>query len=382
MKTSIIESTKAFEAWLRLRISIVERDLALKHKEMADDVFQFMRATYYRWAEVWPSQCPKAAGALEVLAVGDLHVQNFGTWRDAHSRLAWGVNDFDEADRVAFANDLVRLCASVELAAGAIKGVVVSGESARKAALKGYLAQLDQGGQPFVLEERYGWLLSLAREALKRPQKFWDRWLNVKTVKLRENDVPESARAAIRSTLPRGSKLQFRVRSRAKPQGLGSLGRERYFAYGEWKGGPIAREAKAMAPPATQSHRDPPYTILLQTLLHRAERSPDPYYAIHDRWLVRPVAAEAGRIELGELKEEKVEERLIEAMGAETANIHLGSAGPKELAKALARLGKDAAWLDESVERMLRVTQRDFHAWQAHYRKREGSRGKNRRKAG
>jgi len=32
-----------------------------------------------------------------VLAVGDLHVENFGTWRDAEGRLIWGVNDFDES---------------------------------------------------------------------------------------------------------------------------------------------------------------------------------------------------------------------------------------------------------------------------------------------
>jgi len=35
-----------------------------------------------------------------VLAVGDLHVENFGTWRDAEGRLIWGVNDFDEAWRL------------------------------------------------------------------------------------------------------------------------------------------------------------------------------------------------------------------------------------------------------------------------------------------
>ncbi len=33
----------------------------------------------------------------QVLAVGDLHVNSFGTWRDAEGRLCWGLDDFDEA---------------------------------------------------------------------------------------------------------------------------------------------------------------------------------------------------------------------------------------------------------------------------------------------
>src|SRR5260370_32652719 len=49
----------------------------------------------------------------EVLAVGDLHVENFGTWRDAEGRLTWGVNDFDEAYPLPYTIDLARLATSV-----------------------------------------------------------------------------------------------------------------------------------------------------------------------------------------------------------------------------------------------------------------------------
>ena len=51
-------------------------------------------------------------GRADLLCVGDLHVENFGVWRDAEGRLVWGVNDFDEACEAAFAGDLVRLLAS------------------------------------------------------------------------------------------------------------------------------------------------------------------------------------------------------------------------------------------------------------------------------
>ena len=52
----------------------------------------------------------------EVLAVGDLHVENFGTWRDIEGRLIWGINDFDEVGRMPYTIDLVRLAASAHIA--------------------------------------------------------------------------------------------------------------------------------------------------------------------------------------------------------------------------------------------------------------------------
>lgn len=48
--------------------------------------------------------------------VGDLHTENYGTWRDDNGRLVWGVNHFDDADAMPYAFDLVRLATSVFLA--------------------------------------------------------------------------------------------------------------------------------------------------------------------------------------------------------------------------------------------------------------------------
>jgi uncharacterized protein (DUF2252 family) len=60
--------------------------------------------------------CPELSKGPHILAVGDLHVENFGTWRDSEGRLIWGVNDFDEAYPLSYANDLVRLAVSAHLA--------------------------------------------------------------------------------------------------------------------------------------------------------------------------------------------------------------------------------------------------------------------------
>src|ERR1700690_1581342 len=113
---NVVRATHRFEQWLGRHTGLVKSDLRLKHERMAEAVFPFMRATFYRWMQLWPEVCPDLAKAPKLLAVGDLHVENFGTWRDAEGRLVWGVNDFDEAAELPYTNDLVRLAASAVLA--------------------------------------------------------------------------------------------------------------------------------------------------------------------------------------------------------------------------------------------------------------------------
>ncbi len=103
----IAKATTRYEAWLARHLRIVDEDLAFKHEQMRSAVFPFLRATYYRWAQIWEEVCGDAASAPKALAVGDLHVENFGTWRDIEGRLIWGINDFDEAWSLPYTNDLI-----------------------------------------------------------------------------------------------------------------------------------------------------------------------------------------------------------------------------------------------------------------------------------
>ena len=113
---NIVKATHRFEEWLGRHTPLVKPDLRLKHQRMAEAVFPFLRATFYRWMQIWPDICSDLAKAPHVLAVGDLHVENFGTWRDIEGRLVWGVNDFDEAAVLPYTIDLVRLATSTILA--------------------------------------------------------------------------------------------------------------------------------------------------------------------------------------------------------------------------------------------------------------------------
>src|ERR1700722_12347264 len=88
---SIKAATRRYERWLRKQCDVVDADLCHKHERMCKNAFVFLRATYYRWAEKIEEWCPELRDAPEVLAIGDIHTENFGTWRDSDGRLVWGV---------------------------------------------------------------------------------------------------------------------------------------------------------------------------------------------------------------------------------------------------------------------------------------------------
>ena len=155
---NIQKSTQVYKAWFAQSTTIVPADLAFKHEQMVSGAFPFLRSTFYRWVQVFPKACPELVKAPVLLAVGDLYIENFGTWRDAEGRLIWGVNDFDEAHEMPCTLDLVRLAASAHLA----DGLRCQAEAASGAILDGYSAGLKAGGKPFVLAEDHVWLRTVA----------------------------------------------------------------------------------------------------------------------------------------------------------------------------------------------------------------------------
>src|ERR1700691_1013467 len=166
---NIVKATRKYEDWLRLHIRVVEQDLQFKHEQMAAGLFPFFRGTFYRWLQMWPVGCPELDRVPHILSVGDLHVENFGTWRDTDGRLVWGVNDFDECYPLPFTHDLVRLRVSAWFAIDAGE-MLISPKLAGAAILNGYRDCLQAGGLPFVLVDKTTALRTMARERLNSPE--------------------------------------------------------------------------------------------------------------------------------------------------------------------------------------------------------------------
>jgi hypothetical protein len=347
---NIRQATRAYEAWLRRQTSVVDADLRLKHARMAESPFLFLRGTFYRWMELWPVLCPSLARAPRVLAVGDLHVENFGTWRDAEGRLIWGVNDVDEACRLPYTVDLVRLATSALLAIedGHFR---LSGRDACDAIVDGYRSSLRRGGRPFVLAERGRWLRAIALNKLRDPTRFWATLL---ACPLARAGVPSKAL----STMWPGKVDVERVVRRVA--GVGSLGRPRYVALAYWGDALIAREAKACVPSAGAP--DAACGRTQSTLLARAIRVRDPYFGVRDGWIVRRLAPDCTRIELSDLPKRRDESRLLRAMGWETGNVHLASWNRRVPAHVFER---GTRWLNRAAGDMTRAMIDDWLEWSA-----------------
>lgn len=356
---NIVKATRKYEDWLGLHLEIVESDLKLKHERMAESQFEFFRATFYRWLQQWEKVCADLHTTPRLLSVGDLHVENFGTWRDADGRLVWGVNDFDEASLYPYTMDLVRLATSALLAIQEERLKMKPTDTA-DAILAGYERAMEQGGQAFVLEEEHGWLRAIAENKLRDPVVFWKKMDALPTVR---GTVPESAREAVEHLLPEQA-MRYRLAHRVA--GLGSLGRVRLVAIADWRGGRVAREAKALAPSALH-WADPatPREILYGAILRRAVRCPDPFVQLRGHWIVRRLSPHCSRIELDALATARSERRLLEAMGRETANIHAGTEEKRNaILKDLHR--RKASWLVKAAQDMAEKVAEDWQDWREH----------------
>ena len=354
----IIKATRKYETWLRKELDVFDEDLALKARVIAKNPSTFLRGTFYRWMQVFPEKCKKAWRAPNVLAVGDIHAANFGTWHDATGELIWGVNDFDEASSLPYTLDLVRLAASVELASEAEELKIKLAEAC-EAILDGYREGLEKGGEAFVVNSEREWLKDAYVKSEHSAKKYWEKLNQLPAM---ERETPPEVRTILEEALP-SQGMEYRILHRQA--GVGSLGRPRYTALAEWQGGFVAREAKALIPSAAlwAKKKQAGADIKYEEVLARAVRRLDPNVKAYEGWVVRGLAPDSCRIDLDELGPKRDEARMMYAMGWEIANIHLGT---RTMVKDVLADLKDRKkrWLVKYADRMVGATLDDWEMWQ------------------
>lgn len=349
--TSLAKDIARYESWLRGQCKVVEVDLAAKHERMRESPFDFLRATYFRWARTIESTCPGFSKAPRVLCVGDIHVENFGIWRDADGRQVWGVNDFDEAAVMPYAYDLVRLMTSIRLAP---KFRADAGRAAG-AVLKGYVEALG-APRPMLLDQGAPWFRTLVARLADTSGAFWQEIEGCERA-----SPPRAVARALRRSLPKGAKLR---RFATRRKGGGSLGRPRYLALAEWQGGGVVREAKAMVPSAWEwAHSKVSKSLRFLELAYGENRSPDPSLALAGGYLLRRVAADARKLDVKEVAKQGLGVRLLEAMGADLGSIHaMDARAPKILGDLMQR---DRHWLHAASEVAEQAVQNDYREFRA-----------------
>ncbi|MFY9532349.1 MAG: hypothetical protein WAR24_25890, partial [Candidatus Acidiferrales bacterium] len=94
-------------------------------------------------------------------------------------------------------------------------------------------------------------------------------------------------------------------------------------------------------------------------ILKSAVRSHDPFHRIVGVWLVRRLSPDSNPIEVDDLPEERDEETLLNAMGSEIANVHVGSKSQiTNVLKDLRR--RKSNWLRSAAKDMAKAIEREW----------------------
>src|SRR5579859_5470343 len=114
MAISLIERILTFNA---------NRDpqmLKIKYKEMRESAFAFYRGTCHLFYEDWPLRSA-LNDAPAVWICGDLHLENFGSYKAENRLVYFGLTDFDEAVLAPCTWDVARMVTSIFVAAQQLK---------------------------------------------------------------------------------------------------------------------------------------------------------------------------------------------------------------------------------------------------------------------
>jgi uncharacterized protein (DUF2252 family) len=228
--------------------------LALKYRAMRASPFAFLRGSCHLFYDELASASLPADAPL-VWACGDLHLENFGSYKGDNRLVYFDLNDFDEAALAPCAWDLARLLASVLVAAKSL------GVDARRALrlcdgfIDAYAGALLTGKARWVERETaQGMVRELLESARNRNRaQFLDR-RTVRSGKSRRIRIDGKKALAVDSRQRKRIETFMRAFARAQPKpgfyrlldvarriaGTGSLGVERFVLLVEGKGSPDA----------------------------------------------------------------------------------------------------------------------------------------------
>src|SRR5260370_21369426 len=125
--------------------------LKLKYKLMADNEFTFYRGPCHLFYEDLHAN-PSLNNVPVVWCCGDLHLENFGSYRAFNGMTYFDINDFDEAMLAPIGWELARFLCSIGMASGIWKYSLKEAEELMLVVLKAYTRQL-ASGKAYAIEK-------------------------------------------------------------------------------------------------------------------------------------------------------------------------------------------------------------------------------------
>ncbi len=204
-----------------------------------------------------------------------------------------------------------------------------------------------------MLDRDLLWLRDLFAAGDKKRLKAWRELLAAPPVK---KQPPRRFVAALAAALPE-PRLKPKLASRVA--GAGSLGRMRIVASIEdYRGGPLAREAKALVPSCWDRRAAPGAGFALAA---GAYRSPDPCLQLHGDIVVRRLSPNSRKLDLADLPA-RGRLRLLAAMGGRLAAVHAQDARRIGAVRADFE-NRKAGWLRTAARAVAEANERDWKAW-------------------
>lgn len=373
----------------------------LKYGLMAQDAFEFLRGTCHLFYEDWAAEAGANLNAAPLAWIcGDLHWQNFGSYKGDDRLAYFDINDFDEGLLAPCSLDLARFLTSVWIG-GPNLGTAATTEDCQALCerwLGAYSQALSLGKARSVHRETAtGLVETLLKQVSQRERPDFlnrrtDRDGQQRVLKLidgKTQAVTKADRATVKTLIHTWAQTQdspdfFKVLDVAhRIAGNGSLGVDRYLVLIEGKGSPDgnflldlkAARPSSLAPYVTTAQpdwqNDADRAVNLQS---RCQESPPALLnALHDgekSYILRELQPTADRIDLVNCKPKALTKALT-TMAEVTAWSHLRGGGRQGSAIADAMIefaGQSSQWqgplLDYARDRAQQVTT-DFQTFRA-----------------
>ena len=351
--------------------------LAMKYRNMRSSPFVFLRGTCHLFYDRLPdgelfTQAPPA------WICGDLHLENFGSYKGDNRQVYFDLNDFDEAALAPLSWEVLRLLSSILVAANSLKVSRPEAQALCDAFIDAYATALAAGKARWIERETAKGMIGQLLDGLRQRQR--PAYLDQRTELVgKKRRIRVDGKKALPVSDQQRKKvaafMQTFAASQAKPPffkmldvarriaGTGSLGIERYVVLVEGQGGSAgnhlldlkAAQTSALRPHLT--HPQPAWANEAQRVVAIQRRCQAVSMAFLQAVSIEPasyvlrglqptedrVALEAWNHRLRRL------ERVITSMGELLAWSHLRSSGRdgSAIADQLIDFGQQTPWRRE-----------------------------------
>ncbi|MDY7539072.1 DUF2252 domain-containing protein [Undibacterium sp. 5I1] len=351
--------------------------LTMKYRNMRQDAFVFLRGTCHLFYARLPKHKLLQQAPL-AWCCGDLHLENFGSYKGDNRLAYFDINDFDEAALAPLSWDLIRVLASILVAAPTLGLTGTNANALCKIFLESYSCALGNGKSYWIERDNTTGMVHQLLDSLKHRQRV--DFLNKRSVVVgkKRQLIIDGVHALALTPKQRkritewmaafaekqADKKFFKVIDVAKRiAGTGSLGVDRYILLVQGKGNPdnnYLLDLKQSLPsslvpylgnfsklqPAWKSEAD--RTVTLQRRMQAVSMAfLQPVHVGKQSYILRALLPTEDRVALAKAKTSTQElQDVIKIMAGLLASAHLRSSSRQgsAIADELIAFGQQKKW--------------------------------------